>query len=431
MSSYLLFDATYHRPVAYRQVVTPIAGPPAPRAARRDAVPANGARQSFLRESNLSLVARTVCASPVPVSRARVAATTSMTRSTTSRLTDELVAAGILDELQPPEVTGPGRPATPLVAGAGLAALGLQVNAGAIAARVVDLRGRIVAQEIVPDDFVGSDPVEVLARLAALSRSVIDRIPLGARLVGAGVALPGVVSAESGHLLLAPNLGWSDLHLHSALDPAATGGLVPHIGNEADLAARTVAESAPGRPGQLTDFVYLSGEIGIGGSVVVGGVGMPGRHGWAGEIGHVSVDPDGPACPCGSTGCLERYAGKDAIFGGAGLPASAGANDLVRAVRAGDARARAAVDRAAWALGIALAGVINVLDIPAVVLGGHLGQVANLLRPELERHLRSRTLSARWVTPAIVAAEPDPAPGATGAAMLELSAVLADPARWL
>ncbi len=157
--SYLLFDATYHWPVAYRQVVTPTA-PTAgsPCRSRRDAAPANGARQSFLRESNLSLVARTVCASAVPLSRAGVAATTSMTRSTASRLADDLVAAGILDELQPPEVTGPGRPATPLVAGAGLAALGLQVNAGAIAARVVDLRGRVVAQEVVADDFVGSDP---------------------------------------------------------------------------------------------------------------------------------------------------------------------------------------------------------------------------------------------------------------------------------
>ncbi|MFL6078432.1 MAG: ROK family protein [Ornithinibacter sp.] len=391
----------------------------------------NGARQSFLRESNLSLVARTVCASPVPLSRAGVAATTSMTRSTASRLTDDLVAAGILDELQPSEVTGPGRPATPLVAGAGLAALGLQVNAGAIAARVVDLRGRIVAQEVVADDFVGSDPTDVLARLSALSRSVLGAIPVATRVVGAGVALPGVVSAESGHLLLAPNLGWSDLHVQSVMDPSATGGLVPRIGNEADLAARTVAESAPGRPGDLTDFVYLSGEIGIGGSVVVAGVGMPGRHGWAGEIGHVSVDPAGPACPCGSTGCLERYAGKDAIFDGAGLPASAGAHDLARAVRAGDVRAEAAVARAAWALGVALAGVVNVLDIPVVVLGGHLGQIAELLRPELEPHLRARTLSARWVAPAIVAAEADPAPGATGAAMLELSTVLAHPARWL
>src|SRR4029078_2175688 len=130
---------------------------------------------------------------------------------------------------------------------------------------------------------------------------------------------------------------------------------------------------------------------------------------------------------CGSTGCLERYAGKEAILTSAGLAPSSAPADLVRAARSGDARAQDAVGRAAWALGVALAGVINVLGIAAVVLGGHLGQIADLLRPDLERHLRRRTLSARWVTPTIVAAEADPAPGATGAAMLELSTVLARP----
>ncbi|NUR16960.1 MAG: MarR family transcriptional regulator, partial [Dermatophilaceae bacterium] len=87
-----------------------------------------GARQSSLRESNLALVARTVCASSTPVSRAGVAARTAMTRSTVSRLVDDLVAAGVLAEIEPSSVTGPGRPATPLAPGTALAALGLQVN---------------------------------------------------------------------------------------------------------------------------------------------------------------------------------------------------------------------------------------------------------------------------------------------------------------
>ena len=214
------------------------------------------------------------------------------------------------------------------------------------------------------------------------------------------------------------------------LDPAALGGLVPRIGNEADLAARTVTESAPGRPSHLPDFIYLSGEIGIGGAAVLGGQVMTGRHGWAGEVGHASVDPDGPRCPCGSTGCLERYAGKHAILTEAGLPLGTTPQQLAEAARSGDAGAQRAVRRAAWALGVVLAGVINVLDIPVVVLGGHLGQIADLLRPDLEQHLRDRTVSARWVEPTIVAADGDPAPGATGAALLELSTVLADPAAW-
>lgn len=397
---------------------------------RRDVEVTSGARQSSLRASNLALVARTVCASPEPISRAGVALRTSMTRSTASRLADDLVELGVLDELEPAGTSGPGRPATPLVAGERLVALGLQVNAGFLAARVVDLRGRVVAEQVEVGDFVGSEPEPTLWRLAALAEDVLDRMPTTSHVVGAGLALPGIVSTGTGTLLLAPNLGWSDVQPSVIIGRGRMEGHRLRVGNEADLAARTVAEVAPGRPGTLSDFIYLSGEIGIGGAVVVDGRIWTGRHGWAGEIGHVSVDPDGPSCPCGSTGCLERYAGKHAILDAAGLPHTAAAAELVERSGKGDDRARQAVARAARALGIALAGVVNVLDIPAVVLGGHLGQVADLLRPDLERQLRARVLSARWVTPTIVAAPADAASGATGAAMLELSSVLDHPARW-
>lgn len=397
---------------------------------RRAVEAPSGARQSSLRASNLALVARTVCASPEPISRAGVALRTSMTRSTASRLVDDLVALGVLDELERAGTTGPGRPATPLVAGERLTALGLQVNAGFLAARVVDLRGRVVAERLEVGDFVGSQPEPTLARLAVLAADVLDRMPSTARLVGAGLALPGIVSTGSGTLLLAPNLGWSDVQPGDVLGRRWAQGHRLRVGNEADLASRTVAEVVPGRPGTLSDFIYLSGEIGIGGAVVVDGRIWTGRHGWAGEIGHVSVDPDGPPCPCGSTGCLERYAGKHAILDAAGLPHTSAPTELAERAGKGDDRARQALVRAARALGIALAGVVNVLDIPAVVLGGHLGQVADLLRPDLERQLQARVLSARWVTPTIVAAPTDAASGATGAAMLELSCVLDNPARW-
>ncbi len=386
------------------------------------------ATQSSLREANLALVAATVCASAEPLSRADVSGRTSMTRSTVSRLVDDLVGGGVLDELEREAVTGRGRPATPLVPGAGLAALGLQVDAGFLAARVLDLRGRVVAGRVVAGAFIGSDPAVVLAQLSELAGEVLAELSSDVRLVGAGLAVPGLVSPSGTALLVAPNLGWADL---AAGDLPVVGGMVPRVGNEADLAARTVAEVAPGRPGPLADFVYLSGEVGIGGSVVLGGTGMAGRHGWAGEIGHVPVDPAGPACPCGSTGCLERYVGREAILTAAGLPATATGRDLADAARAGEPEAVEAVRRAAWALGVVLSGVVNVLDIPAVVVGGHLAQVADLLRPDLERHLRTRSLSARWVAPTVTSAGEDPAAGASGAALLELSEVLAHPARWV
>ena len=388
----------------------------------------SSARQSTVRTTNLALVLRTVCAAPGPLSRADIAGATGMTRATAARLVGELVAGGLLDELEREPLPRRGRPATPLVPGARFTALGLQADAGLLAARVVDLRGRVVAERVEPGDLRGSEPAETLAALGALSAGVLTGLPPDSLLVGAGLALPGVVDAETGVLLRAPNLGWSDLQPAAQLAAHLPAGLDVVLGNEADLAARTVAEEAPGRPGPHRDFVYLSGQIGIGGAIVLGGR-VTGSSGWAGEVGHVCVDPDGPACSCGSTGCLELFAGRHALLRAAGLPLDTPAGDLARLAAAGEPAAVAALDASAWALGVALAGVVNVVGIPTVVLGGHLAELADLLRPTLEEHLAGRVLSARWRRPRVVSVPGPPAAGATGAALQVLEDVLAHPAR--
>ena len=386
-------------------------------------------RQASLRHANLALVARTVLAADSPPSRADVAVVTSLTRSTVSRLVDELVAGGILEEVE--SVVGgpgrPGRPATPLRASTGrFAALGLQVGVGHLAVRLVDLTGTVLAERLQTADLAGSRPGSTLRRLRTMAGRVLESAPLGCHVVGAGLALPGIVDVEAGRLLSAPNLGWEDVVPGAALE-AALGGLPLRIGNEADLAAHAYAHPAPGHDSQPQDFVYLSGEVGIGGAVVVDGDVMTGRHGWAGEIGHVCVDPDGPPCRCGSTGCLEQYAGRLAMLDAAGLDPSTTPSELAARARDGDEKARAATRSAARALGVALAGVVNVLDIPTVVLGGHLAQVGDLLTPEVEEILGRRVLSGRWVRPRVVIASDDPAPGATGAALLALDGLVRDP----
>ena len=357
-------------------------------------------RQASLRDRNLRLVLGTALATTPPPSRAAVATATGLTRSTVSRLADELVAAGLLEELERSPGAGRGRPGTPLVAGSGVGAVGLQVNPGFLAARVVDLRGRVVAEELASKDLVDSDPRATFRALGVLARRVTRSAGSGVHLVGCGVAVPGIVDARDGRVLSAPNLGWSDVQF-----PRQLGGLHVLVGNEAELAARTVAESAPGRPGQHSDFFYVSGEVGIGGAAVIGGRVFGGRHGWAGEVGHVTVEAEGPPCSCGSRGCLEQYAGQRAM-----------ARD---------------VERAGWALGIALADVVNLLDIPTIVLGGHLAQASDALRPSLMRELDLRVLSSRWRAPTVEVADDDPAAGATGAAYQALDTVLQRPLDWL
>lgn len=389
------------------------------------------ARPATPRPANLALVLRTVCTADAPPSRADVAAATGMTRATAARLADDLVAGGLLDEVEATPSGRRGRPATPLAPGSRVVALGLQADAGLLAGRVLDLRGRVVSERVEPGDLRGSDPAPTLARLGDLAADLLGGLPDGTRVAGTGLALPGIVDGATGVLLRAPNLGWSDVRPADLLAPRLPGGLDPVPGNEADLAARTVAETAPGRPGPHRDFVYLSGQIGIGGATVLDGRVMCGSSGWAGEMGHVCVDPDGPACRCGSTGCLEQYAGRDALLAAAGLPRGTAPGELARRAADGDPAARAAVDGAARALGVALAGVLNVLDVPVVVLGGHLGELAGLLRPALEEHLGRRVLSARWRRPRVEAAPGAPAAGATGAALRALADVVDDPARWL
>ena len=393
---------------------------------------APSARQSSLRTSNLALVARQVFASSGPASRADVATATGMTRSTASRLADELVATGILAELAPAPSAGPGRPAVPLTPAAGtFIAIGLEVNVSRMAVRAIDLSGEVLAERVVVDDFSSSDARAVLEHLAA---QVVPLAALSsvssARLVGAALALPGLVSDDV--LLRAPNLGWDSIRPAEILAPALKGlDLSLVVGNEADLAALTAARLRPGVPGEHRDFIYLSGENGIGAGIVREGRIVTGDNGFAGEIGHVQVDPDGPRCSCGNRGCVERYAGRRLILAASGLPDDARPDELVDAWRAGDERARGAVSRAARALGAGLGAAINLLDIPVVVLGGHLAPLAQVLRPELESELERRVLASAWSAPRIMTAAGDQMSGATGAAWSLLEDVVADPSAWM
>ncbi|MFE0427248.1 ROK family protein, partial [Streptomyces sp. NPDC058953] len=144
--------------------------------------------------------------------------------------------------------------------------------------------------------------------------------------VGAALALPGLVA--SGTVRSAPNLGWNRVPAESLFaDALATQRprlpvLPVRAENEANLAA--LAELWFGGLGDARTFLYLSGEIGVGGALVLGGELLRGAHGFAGEIGHAVVAPDGPECRCGSRGCLEQYAGQSALLRAAGLDESDG-----------------------------------------------------------------------------------------------------------
>jgi predicted NBD/HSP70 family sugar kinase len=405
------------------------------------------ASQAALRRHNLGLVLQTVAARG-KVSRAAVAAATGLTRATISTLVEELLAAGLVTELGAQRPGTVGRPGTALApAATGPAGVGAEVGVDHLAACVVDLRGEVRVRHVVGAQNRGRPAERVLAELAELLWTVAERAAeLDLRPAGLTVAVPGLVGRDRRSVLRAPNLGWEDVPVADLVDGAAAGAPVT-VDNEANLGALAelwlgghgaagpvVAEDTEDAPAEppIADFIHVSAAIGIGAALVVDGDLFRGSRGFAGELGHVPVHPDGPGCSCGSRGCLEQYAGEEAVLRAAGIaPERPDALVALRAAAAAhDRAALRALTAAGEALGIALSGAVNVLDPQAVVLGGPLAELAPWLRPALDGELGRRVTDRHWPADAVRVSRLGRDGVMLGAAHSSVRTVLADPTAW-
>jgi len=343
---------------------------------------AGGASQRTVRSHNLGLVLSALGSGPA--SRAELAQRTGLAKATVSSLVDALMAQGILAEGVAAS-SGVGRPSRPVALNqAGPVALGIEVNVDYTAACVVDLTGRVRRYQHVAEDNRGSSVTRIARRAVLQSRRVQQK--LSQPVVGLGVAVPGVVSPD-GTLLRAPNLP----QLAGIRVGRAIADLLGHqsviVDNEANLGAMAALWYLPDAD---RDFVYVSGDIGVGAGLVVNGELFRGVNGYAGELGHVVIDRNGLPCGCGGQGCLEQYAGLEALLRSAG---QASLDAVHAALDRGDRRAITAADQAGSALGVGLASLLNIVDVPAVILGGVYGQLADALKPPLLAELQRRAVS--------------------------------------
>jgi predicted NBD/HSP70 family sugar kinase len=384
-----------------------------------------------VRRHNLSLVLREV-AGRGPRSRATIALETGLNKTTVSSLVAELIELGLLRESGRERPGAVGRPAQSVeIDPAGPFVLGLEVNVDYLAAEATDLAGVAHHRAFVPNDN-RADPWEVLGRLLGMAERALEQpFAAGRRAAATTVAVPGLVDGE-GRLVVAPNLHWSDVAVAELLSPVLGPVMVE---NEANLGA--VAELAEGAGRGLCDFVYVSGEIGIGAGIVIGGELFRGARGFGGEIGHLTIDPYGPPCGCGSRGCLERLAGQDALLRLAGWdPRMRGPGSrpewpgamLAEAAREGNAKTLEALSRVGHTLGIAIASVVNMLNPEAVLLGGYFAPLVDWLREPIERELHSRLLAGDGSGCRVLAARLGGEAAVRGAVALSRHEALGDPA---
>jgi predicted NBD/HSP70 family sugar kinase len=354
-----------------------------------------------LRRSNLSRVLRSLRTSG-PRSRARLAADLGLNKATVSSLVAELTERGLVREgaIERGSIGRPGL--TVEVDGRTVCGVGAEINVHHVAALALDLSGALVSEHRFSLDTLRYDAGEVLDHLAdVVARTFDDVAARGASTVAVGVGVAGLVDAARSTVAVAPNLGWQGVPVAALLRDRLGGPAYPIVvDNEANLAA--IAEADPNDPSRR-DMLVVFGEVGVGGGVIAGGSLLRGSQGYAGEFGHMIVDPQGRRCGCGRIGCWETVVGLRALLDAAADPDDPVRDpalalddrlaEINRRAGLGDDRTLAALERVGDWVGVGAAVLANAFNPGVIVLSGYFAEVGRWMRPAIESRLDAGVLA--------------------------------------
>jgi predicted NBD/HSP70 family sugar kinase len=391
-----------------------------------------GQRSETVRRANLSAIVRELHEHG-PLTRSELVSRTGLTRSAIRGLIGELTAAGFVTEERSTGQGTPGRP-SPVVrlSPARAIALALEIDVDSLAVAAVGLGGTVLGRTRV-DRPSGHVTVEAISGdLAELANGLRGAAWTPESLVGVGVGVVGVTRRSDGLVSMAPNLGWRDIPLGEALVDVLGVNVPVSVANEADLGA--LAEHRRGAAVGYDNVLFIQGEVGVGGGLIVDGKPLTGAAGYGGEIGHIPVNPAGVGCRCGSVGCWETEVGAWALLRRAGHPPGGGRRDVdvvIREAEEGSPVAIEALDEVGRWLGIGLAGLVNVLNPEVIVLGGLFGRIQPYTQRALAGALDRMALSAPRSLVRIVPAKLGVDAPLIGAAEYAFEPLLADPAAWL
>jgi glucokinase-like ROK family protein len=337
-----------------------------------------------------------------------LAARTGLNRSTVSIIVNSLIEEGLIQEtdLQSAKV---GRPGMLLKLNPkGGFAIGIELGVDCISVIVSDFIAQVQWREQAYSD-PSDDQIAILDQAASLTQHALNfGLSQGLRPLGIGVGVPGMVDVRQGKLIFAPNLHWNNVPLR--LIWSQRFNLPVFVENEANAAA--LGEFYFGAAQGVNNFIYLSAGIGLGAGIVLDGMLFRGSRGYAGEVGHMTIVPDGELCGCGKRGCWETQVGPRAVLGRvrvtlkSGTPSVLGdlvGGDLeritfesvIQAADQGDAVALGALQEVGVQLGIGVANLVNVFNPELIVLGGALNRASSVLLPIVEK-----TISENALTPA-------------------------------
>ena len=323
-----------------------------------------------------------------PLTRAEIALATGLSRSSIHALTSELLEAGMIrrSELRAPQARG--RPAAAFAYNGDAGhVLAIAFEHDRLSVGIADLTGAMLAESTAEAD-VGSDAEAALRMAASEAEALLARASVSEQSVlGAAASLPGPVDVRHGAVGAFSILrGWA--HADAGFRLGELLRIPVLIDNDANMAA--YAEALTGTAAGCSDVLYVKASNGVGAGLVLGGRIYRGSAGMAGELGHVTVEPAGKICRCGSKGCLETVSGIGGIVSAlaATHPGGITFDEVIELARSGDAAAARALAEAGAALGRAIGEVSNVLNPAMVVLGGELAAAGDLVLDPLREALR-------------------------------------------
>jgi predicted NBD/HSP70 family sugar kinase len=360
-----------------------------------------------------------------PMTQADLARASGLSPATISGIARELREAGWLEDDR--EAPARGR-ALALSRSAGVA-VGIDFGHSHVSVAVADLAHNVLAEaeEPLDVDHEAHDGVVLAGRLV---RGLLDEVGVDAeRVTGVGMGLPGPLRRDSGEVGDSAILpGWIGARPEALMQ--AELGLPVRVENDANLGA--LAEIVWGAGRGCSDLVYVKVATGVGAGLVLNGRLYHGHTGTAGEIGHVTIDEAGPVCRCGNRGCLEAFAGAEAVL--EPLRLRHGDRLTLRQVvvqaQAGDVGCRRVIADAGRALGLAVAGVCNLLGPERVVVGGDLAQAGDLLLDPLRATVGRSAIAATRELPVLagVLGERAEVLGAVALVLRESQRFVAEPA---
>jgi predicted NBD/HSP70 family sugar kinase len=340
------------------------------------------------------------------ISQADIARVTGLSRTTVHTLVSELKVSGLVQEIEVgvSDVRG-GRPAMQLtLRRSSLAVVGIDFGHSHVQVAVADIAHNVLAERRCDLD-VNHHAREALDTSAGMVDEVLAEARVERKsVVGAGIGIPGPVDRARGTVGSASILpGWTGLRIGSEMQERL--GIPVEIENDANLGA--LAELTWGAGRECSNFAYVKAATGIGAGLVIDGRLLHGVTGTAGEIGHTTLDESGALCYCGNRGCLETKASGPAIIQLVGLlngevPSLA---QIVELAVAGDLRCRRAISDAGHEIGVAVAGLCNLINPERVIVGGLLSRTGEVLlqpmRESIRRHAVQAAAESLDVRPAV------------------------------